>query len=717
MALISKIRNNSWLLIVVIGLALAAFVLMDMTSGASSPFGGGNVRTVGEIEGRKVDYERFVNTENAVNQMLYRDQPGSPLPRREALWNFYVEEGIVLDEAEEIGLGVSDDEFFSAQYGPNYAQIIRQRFPGAQPGTVNVESLNSFKQAIAEGQVTDPAVARYWAHQQNEIYKEIYQTKIGNLVAKGMYTPNWMAETVGAEQNRRIDFAYVQIPFDEIDNNDISLSDADYTSYLNENRARYEVSEETRAAEYVVVDVVPTAKDTATIRQQVASLVTRWDASDNDTTFLQNERGEYDGVYYTVDQLSESIREEAYALPVGSVFGPYLDGNAFRAAKIMGRKVIPDSVTARHILLRFNRETDPIQVVQPILARADSLKTAIESGRTTFSDAAATFSQDASNASGGGDLGTFAPGAMVPEFNNAAFYEDANEIHTVITQFGVHLLEVTNQKLLDANKEESVRLAYVSENIVPSTQTIKEYKNKALELMENNRTLEALRTAVNNDPTLEMQTAPAVSRNDYTIGTLGVDESSREVVREYIFGNDTDKGSVSPRIFSYNDPVNYNVNRYVVVGLSDINEAGMPPLAAVRDQIEPLVANRKKGEMIAQQVASMSDLNAIANKYSVEVDTARQVNFGAAFIGGLGNEPKVLASAFGTGLNNVSKPVVGNSGVYVVKPLTEPGDATVTNLASVRQSNQQSARAGVANRLIQALKKNAEVNDNRSRFF
>ena len=712
MALIQKIRSNSWLLIVVIGLALVAFIMMDSDQGGL----GGSVGSIGEIEGREIGYEQFIRTNDAVERMLYNGQPGSPLPRREALWNFYVEESILKEEAEEIGLGVSKEELMEAQFGPNYAQIIRSRFQGQVPGMVDTEALNQFRDAIANNTITDPMVRRYWAHQENEVIKERLQTKLGALVEKGLYTPTWMAESVGQAQGRRIDFEYVQIPFDEIESGDIALQDSDYANYLQANRARYTTTDETRAAEYVIINVNASKQDSADVRNAVAKLGDRWGQAENDTTFLQTNQGQMDGVYYTRDQVSEAVRERAFSEPVGSLVGPFLDGNAYRMAKIMGRKIVPDSVTAQHILLKFDRERDPIQLVQPILARADSIKTAIENGSTTFDAAAATFSEDASNAPKGGDLGTFQQGRMVPEFNNAAFYGEPGEIQSVITQFGIHLIKV-NDQVFTGEEEESVSLAYVGKNIVPGRDTKADVENRALSLMEKNRTLDKLRAAVDADPELELQSAPTVNQNDYTFGTLGVDDVSRQIVKEFLYAQDTEAGDVSGTIYRYQDPIDFYDNRYVIVGMKEINAAGLPPVAAVRDQIEPLVVNEKKGAMIKEQLAGMNDLRAIASKYSVDVDTAQGVNFEASFIGGLGNEPKVLATAYGTAQNSVSQPVVGNNGVYVLRPISDTGEIATTNVPGVRQNTQNTSRAGIPTRLLQALKKNAEVQDNRSRFF
>lgn len=149
MALIGEIRKNSWLLVVTIGLALAAFIMMDMFSGDKSVFGGGQT-TVGSIAGESVDWRDF----NRVEQALYGNSGGDVFSRRNSLWNYFVEEKIVQKEADQFGLGVSRDELMDLQFSTDNRRIspvIYQRFSDPNTRQIDRARLGSFQQAINNG--------------------------------------------------------------------------------------------------------------------------------------------------------------------------------------------------------------------------------------------------------------------------------------------------------------------------------------------------------------------------------------------------------------------------------------------------------------------------------------------------------------------------------------------------------------------------------------
>ena len=714
--MIQTIRNSfSWLLIILIGLGLGGFLLMDMMSGQTSVFGAGQT-TLGEIGDRKVNVQEFDRTFNIQENVLYRGATTGSLNRRARLWDYYVEDAIIAEEADELGLGVSSEELSELTFGPNFSPVIAQRFPSQQaPGQADGAQVRQTFDFIKTGGTTDqpldPNFRSYWVFQEQEIIKDRIQTKLINLVSKAMYTPGWMAEMLVSEQSQRVNFAYVQIPFDAVPATEVSLTDADYQNYLSANAARFRQDEATRNAEYVVFDVYPTAADTAAVRAEVQALKTRFaETNDEDLNlFVQNNGGVASNAYTDRDKVSEELVDFAYSQPVGSVYGPYRDGGAFKLTKLVDRRVIPDSVRARHILIPVDQQ-DPV-TAQTAMTQAEAYKAQIDSGAERFDSLAVRYRSDGS-ASKGGDLGFFAPGRMVAPFNDAVFYEaEADEVMVVPSQFGVHVIQVTDRKYLD--RDESVRLATVSQNITPSRDTEKAVENRALNLLETNRELTALRTAVAADPELEMETANGIRRNDFSFANLGSDQETRDMVK-YLYS--ADAGEVSPTLYRFSDPVDFFTNKYVIVALESAQAAGTPRWESVRNQIEPLVLNEKRAELIKGQVSGQ-DLPAIANQYSVSVDTATNVSFASGSIPGVGTEPKVVSTAFGGSLNQVSDPVVGGNGVYVVKRLTEPTGGVSTDIATVRNNQRRSTQSQAQVGLLPALRKNADIEDNRSRFY
>ncbi len=719
MALIGKIRKQKWLLIATLAGALVLFIGMLMFDNPNQNFFGGSQTTIGEIEGRKIEYREFAGTQ----EMLYSNAGGDGFSDRAYLWNFFVDEAIVKKEADCIGLGVSKAELVELQFSDDDSKIspiISSRYRDQATQQLDRQQLSQLKDIVTTGKIDKmiedkqlvPDFKYRWAHQEKEIIKDRLQRKMSSMVEKGMYTPNWMAEAIDMEQSQKVDFLYAQVPFDEIETKSVTLSDEDYKAYFEENKAVYKQKEETRKLEYVVFDVRPTAQDSADIRQGIEKLMPSFKTTDNDTVFVENNYGSLDGAYVKKSELNPAIADSVFNMPNGEVFGPYLDGNTYKAAKMIGRKSVPDSVKARHILRRASDQATLIAAQQTI----DSLKTLIESGAARFDSLAVRFSEDGS-ASKGGDLGVFKPGAMVKEFNEVCFYKaEVGKVYSVITQFGVHLIEV-NQRY---GGETGVRVAYISQDIVPSQATQDAVREQALQLQEDNKTLESLQKAVAAKG-LTVESSPALKANDFTVGALSAGQGSREMVR-WAFGNDqnvgnVDKGDVSPQVYSFQNQGEFFVNKYVVAGLKSIIPAGTPSWKDVKEEMEPQVINRKKAELVKQQTQG-KDLASIAAQYSIQVDTAAAISFASAFLPKAGGvEPKVVAAAFKIDLNKTSEPVVGNTGIFVVMPINKTPGVASGNIAQIRQQNQAGARGGARNGLIQTLREKADVEDNRSKFF
>lgn len=713
MALIGKIRRNSWLLVVLIGLGLGGFVVMDMTNSASGPGGANAQRDLGEVNGQKVDRVEF---ERAYG-LLYGNAATSAMANRAQLWNWYVENNILLEEAESIGLGVGKAEVKELEFGPaRRSGIVTTRFMDPATGQINEQQLNLIKQtiennniqqAIETGQLS-PSFVEYWRHQRKEIIKERLQAKLNNLVSKGMYAPTWMAEMGYEEANQPINFAYVKVPFDEIDNTEIALSDEDYSNYLEANKTLYEQDEETRQLKLAIFNVEPTAADSATLREELSDKVDEFRNTDNDSTFVLRNEGTLLNAYYTAgDPALAAVADQAFSMEIGDVYGPYVDANNFRLVKLLDRQMIADSADTRHILLSAST---PAQF-QQVETRIDSIKNAIESGSDTFAALAERLSEDPGSNTNGGIYEDVTPNQFVPEFNEVLFVTgEIGELYKVRTLYGWHLVEVLSRS---NNQSERVKVAFLSKEIVPSKETQDNAYDQASAFIADNQSVADLEAAAGSNPAIQLETSQMFKTNDFTVNPLGDGNDAREMIR---WAFTADEGDVSGTVYVFKDQVAYYDGKYVVAGLDKIQEEGLPEVEDVRNQIEPLVLNEKKGEQLKAQIQG-SDLNAIANQFSTQVDTASQVTFNQTLVTGLGNEPKVIASAYGLEEGEVSAPIVGATGVFVIKLLRKPALATPTNLPQVRQRLHADQRAKVAGSLIPAMKKNADIEDYRSIYY
>ncbi len=698
MALIGEIRQRSWILIILVGFAMLGFIFMDMFSGDRSILSGRGT-SIGEVDGESLDQREFERAYSA----LYTGSSGDAFQQREQLFNYMVEDRIVRTEAREAGVMVPADELDDLLHGTRLSPIIQQRFRDPQTGQINRETLNSYRDAenngtISDPDVVDPSRSRFWFFQKTEVNKQRLQDKLANLVAKAMYTPDWMAEELSKGQNTRVDMAFVKVPYENIPDSDVTLEDADFETFVKTDGARLKRKEAGRGVAYVSFAVAPTQGDTAEIVAGLRQTATEWANAKSDTLFIGRKRGAFPGAYLTDELVPEAVK----GAEIGTIVGPYFENGAYTIAKVVDRKTVPDSVRARHILL---------PAVQTSRSLADSLIKLINDGTNTFGELAQQFSTDPGSAAKGGDLDFAGPGQMVPEFNDMIFYQaETGELNKVVTQFGLHIIEVTDKKF--TKNQSGTRVATISKAVEPSSDTQKEVRKQAARFAQTNRSVEAMRTAAEADASLEFVEGVLVGPNDYTIGQLGSGTPSREIVK-YAF--DPRDGEVSPLVYAYKAEGAFFDGQYVVAATTGEVKAGIPDWKSIRNLIEPEVRNRKKAQMVAQ---AGSNLGAIASRYNVELDTARAVNFGASFVPQLGQEPKVLAKAFSMGTNQVSEPIAGNSGVFVIEPLvrTAPEGAT-TNAASVRQGQSAQITSSVRNRLGFALRESRDVEDNRQQYY
>lgn len=693
-----------------VGLGLGGFILMDVTS-SQGMLGGGRV-VMAEVAGEKIDINEF----NSLEQTVYGNSGGDPYARRNALWSYYLEKILLEKEAEAIGIGVSKEELLDLQFGTNLSPVIQRNFSDPNTGQVDRNRLMEFKTAI-ENNTLEASLRPFWAYQEKDIIRERLKEKMISMMYKGMYVPTWMAEMIAEEQNAKADFLFARIPFTAIQDSEVTLSDADYKAYLAENAPQFQQKEPVRRIEYVVFDVVPSQADSQSIYKQMEEIAEAFSLTDDDSLFIQNNFGVIDGAYYKKGEIASAIADTVFNVLVETVIGPYEDAGAYRVVKVLDRKMLPDSVRSRHILVRADM-TNQLEI-QRAFQTLDSLRNLIKGGTESFEALAAQFGQDGSAAQGG-DLGFAGPNMMVKPFNDLIFYEaEPDSLYIIGTQFGVHLVEVTDKKFI--NNEQAVRLGFVSMDIIPSEETERSIEREAIVLVTENNTLAELRTALASRSDVSFQTSPPLPRNAFFIPNVGSGQSARDIVR-WAFGDDPSfeapkVGDICKDVFTIQATDKFYTEQFVIAGLKSVQKAGSPALETVKDEIEQAVLNKKKASMIMERLGRPASVQEAASKFGVAVDTVRNVSFSAGTAPNLGNEPLVVATAFRTEVNATSAPVTGNSGVYVVAPTVKPPVSTSPNLALTRRTMAMTLRSQVEGRLIDFLKEKEGVDDNRANFF
>lgn len=701
MALIGTIRKNGWILIATMVLALGGFILMDVVSN-SQRYSAADINTLGKVGDTEIKRSEFETYQQLVYSNMEQD---NSFQIRDQMWNYFVERAVVEKEAEKMGLGVGKEELLDLQFGLNISPVVADRFknPDGQP---NRATLNSIKTAIEQGQFTDPKNRAYWAIQEKEVIKARLQEKITNVVNKGLYTPKWQAELTFKENNERRDFLAVRVGYDKIKDEEAQLTDADYEAFLEENPRLYNQDEERRVVTYATINVVPTSADSANARDGVAGLLDGFRNAKSDSIFVTANAGIYGNQFMGKDRFLPSVADSIMNRSIGTIVGPIFNGGEWSLIKILDRKVLPDSVRARHILLR---EASPANKT-----KADSLVALIKSGQQRFDSLAINISQDPGSGRKGGDLGWFTNGAMVPEFNDVCFNTgEQGKLYTVATQFGWHIIEITGKKFI--KNESSIKVAMVGRRIEPSKTTQQAAKDKAVALVQQAKSITDLETlaAQQNIP---VQTTQPIKVNEFNLGVaLGANDDARSIVR-WAYEDGTSLGSISKEVFAFGDPSGgYFDSKYVVAALKSILPKGEASVATLKGlpEAQTRVKNMKKAAIIKSKLQNTTELAAIAAQWEAKVDTLRGANMLQT-----SGEPRIMGTIFSLETGKVGGPVVGNSGVAFVQPTTDITQPQIpADLTMFRRQVTSQAVGNVRMNLMKSLLRDHKVEDNRFRFW
>lgn len=705
MSIIQAIREKAApIVIVVIAISLIGFILMD--AGRSGLGGGvGPNDAVADINGTKVSYASFLD-KVSFNEQVYEanGRPVNDNSRQQIYaetWRSIVEGELLNQEYEKLGLVISDKEFNDLLFGKNPPEFLKQQFVNAETGEYDAvaakQAINQLKRS--QNNPTKDMLNKFYLE---PLVEGSLRNKYFALIQNSLYIPKWMAEKTMADNSQQASFSYVAAPYSSISDSTVKVSDADINAYVKEHEKEYKTDENTRNISYVSFPYSPTAADTAEVLNELNNLKAEFTTTSDPAAFVTRNGSTmgYSDAYFSRNRI-QIAQKDSILGSVGTVYGPYLDVRSYVMSRVVDVKNLPDSVKARHILVATVDPRSQQQVRDDSTAKkiADSLLAQIKSG-VPFEILAMTRSDDEGSKSTGGDLGYFASGAMVKEFNDFAFENKKGSMDIVRTQFGYHILEVLDQK----NFGPAYKVAYLAKEIEPSQNTINEALNKATLFSGNSRTAKQFADNASKQG-LNVLVSEDVRENEFMVPALGV---NRQLVKD-IFKADV--GDVL-------EPVDLN-DQYVVVAVTGEQEAGLPSAAKVRSSVEPIVRNQLKAKQLIKTMGTPTTLEEAAQKVAGTVQRADSVSFVSPMIPGAGFELKVGGYAFNrSALNKVSKPIEGASGVYVVRPesvIAVPDPANTVQSLQTNLMNQQ--RGSVIYSTMEAMRKSATIKDNRAKFY
>ncbi len=692
MGTMNKMRENTkfvlWILVIAFGVI---WVLQD--SGGLDVIGQVGP-DVGSVNGESITYEEY---ELAIEQQSqnYQNQTGESMPpqmldqTRDRVFNQLVENKLRMLETERLGLEVTDAELVDMVQRENPHPLIAANFGDGQ-GNIDRTLLQNF--------INNPDAAEYWLQIDNILRSDRLREKLDKLIAGTVRISNQDIIAEHVRRNRKVDVRYVAQRFTSLPDDEISYDDGDLRQFYDEHRDEFE-RKRSYSLSYVTRSKSPTQADSMAILGDLEDLRESFASTEEDSLFLYRNGSErpYTDAYFRPDELDESLSEAVFAdAEVGQVVGPIISGNEAHIVKILDvRAPEEQAVRASHILFRAAESN--------VGARSKALRSAQDARRRAgrgedFSDLARELSDDGS-AGNGGDLGWFGPGRMVKPFEEAAFAATVGRVvGPVETQFGYHLIKVTDRATVEA------QIADFSLTLRASVATLTRIQDQ----------LDDLQYFAEETDDFSGEAA----RRDYTILTIQVEDQqtfmpgigvSRALMN---FLETADVGDVSAVIELDGD--------FLVAAVDEIQPEGYRPFDEVRAQIEPRLRNELKSRILAERMQSAlgTGIDGLAATLGTSVQVAEQLSFSNMVVSGIGRDPIFVGTAFGLEEGETSDVIVGQNAVYVIHVDKAEDAGVLTDEERARLSAQMLAQRQniVRSQWITSLHDEADIVDDRRLF-
>nr|AOE07671.1 peptidylprolyl isomerase [uncultured bacterium] len=713
MAILNKIRSKSIFLIIIIALALFAFIFSSILD--SGGFNADKQNRVASINGVNLDREDFATK---VEAQTRRAGANSSTTRAvNAVWEQEVNRVLLEEQYEELGIQVGKDRT---------QELLKQalqndvRFQDAD-GFFSEAKMQEFIATLKDSQ--NPGDYQSWLVFEESLRNQEKQEIYYNLVRAGVGATLKDGEVAYKLDNNTVDIQYVQMLYTSVPDEEAPVSKDEIQEYVNDHKDEFQ-TEETRSIRFVKFVEEASLEDENALKAELSKLRNEYTARNGATgvieTFAGFDKTEEIEVFLIdnsdvpfVDRwffkkdLPSTNADTLFALGKGGVYGPYKDGRYMNLSRVVDVRKMPDSVKTSHILIDFqgavtNTARGPIpssatRSKEDAKKLADSLLSVLKRNKNKFEDLAKEFSTDKSNSDNGGDLDYQNPNLFAAGYRD--FIVDNNEgtIGIAETNFGYHVINIVDQK----NVQDVIKVATVVKEILPSDKTISNIYNttQKFELAAAEGDFQTVATE-NGYAVRPVQRIRAMDE------TLPGEGAQRTVV-QWAFEEDTNVGDI--KRFATNDG-------YIVAQVTRRTPAGTERVEDVSLQVTPIIRNMKKAEIIKNKISG-STLSEIAQSQGTTVKTAGAVSMNAPTIAGAGNEPKVVGAAFGLKEGEVSSPIEGSRGVYVIEVVKVSEAPGLENYAAFAGQQAQKSRAAVSTKVLNALKEAADIEDNRATFY
>ena len=708
MAILGQIRSKSIFLIIVIGLALFAFVISGVFDGK----GYQAQQPVGVINGEEVLIEDF----RGQVDFLERNYNQQGMVAVNNVWNQRLRSEILRQQFEISGI----------QSGKDHLQNILKNNPtfNSDPQFLNeagMFDIDKFKTLIIELKTTNPEAYEQWKSQEKIFESQSNEQIYLNLVNAGVNYTQADGKFEYTLQNDNVDIEYIQIPYSSVEDSLISYSESDLKKYINNNEDEFKVNS-SRDIEYVIFEEKPSFEDEKAVKNRLSKFL-KESKEFNEVSKLEeitpslttaknikefiNEYSEssFDSIYLPKGSLPADHANLLFNLNIDQTYGPYLDGEYFKISRMLDKK-IGGSVRASHILVAYkgsqNANPNVSRSKNEAKKEANNILRKIRKSPKSFTELAFEFS-DGPSKSRGGDLGFVQDGNMVKPFNDFIFSKRIGSTGVVETDFGFHVIKVVA-------KDDLVLLASITEKNVPSDATSDKVFNSATKLEMSLSKDEDL-NALSNKENYTVKTVNGIQILDNDFPGL---KDQRRIV-QWLF---TESTNVS-------DFKRFDLPKggYLIAQVTKIVDEGLSNVQDVSYKVLPMVLKSKKADFIISKNDNSLSLEEIAEINGTEVRKALALNQKNATITGSGLEPLVIGASFGTNINETSDFIIGENGIYKLKVIkrkdTNTNSDSIDSNFIISYKNQllNLNRTSSFARVYESLKENAEVTDNRSVYY